>query len=114
MIPASEVVLSERAGDALAALESSASSESRGIARRARALRPILLVDCLRGDVVRKSALPRVLKDRYGLENLYVEDLPRFWRLLYTVVKREGRRLVVVVEIVDHRTYNKWFPGRNR
>jgi hypothetical protein len=114
MIPASAVLLSDRAGTALDALESSSSSEARAIARRARALKPILLVDCLHGDVVWKSAIPRALRARYGVENLYVEDLPTFWRLLYTIVKREGRRVVVVLEIVDHREYTRWFPGRKR
>lgn len=114
MIPASAVLLSERAGAALDALESSSSPDSQAIARRARALRPILLVDCLHGEVVKKSAIPRALKDRYGLENLYVEDLPKFWRLLYAIVKHKGQRLILVVEIVDHPTYSKWFPGRKR
>ena len=114
MIPASAVLLSERAGAALDALESSSSPDSRAIARRARALRPILLVDCLHGKVVKKSAIPRALKDRYGLKNLYVEDLPKFWRLLYAIVKDKGQHLILVVEIVDHPTYSKWFPGRKR
>ena len=114
MIPASDVLLSGAAAAALDVLESSASSDSRAIARRARALRPILLVDCLHGEVVKKTAIPRALRERFGLKNLYVEDLPRFWRLLYTIVKREGQRQIVVIEIVDHRTYSKWFPGRKR
>jgi len=72
------------------------------------------LTDCLHGEVVRKSAIPAVLRDQYGLENLYVEDLPNFWRLLYSIVKRQGEREIVLVEMVDHRTYSRWFPGRRR
>ncbi|MGA8709668.1 MAG: hypothetical protein WB786_00325, partial [Thermoplasmata archaeon] len=87
---------------------------SRTIARRAHAFKPILLVDCLHGEVVRKSAIPKDLREKYALENLYVEDLPDFWRMLYTVVKQGGRRIIVVVEIVDHKTCSRWFPGRRR
>lgn len=114
MIPASAVALSDRADQALRSLETDSSSKTRAIARRARALQPILLVDCLHGEVVRKTAIPRALRERYGLENLYVEDLPDFWGLLYTVVKLDGKRTIVVVEIVSHKDYSRWFPGRRR
>jgi hypothetical protein len=114
MIPAAAVLLSERADAALASLEADPSPQSKSIARRARALKPLLLVDCLDGEVVPRKAIPTALVARYGLENLYVEDLPSFWRLLYTIAKHDGRRVIVVVEIVDHRQYSKWFPGRRR
>jgi len=41
-------------------------------------------------------------------------DLPSFWRLLYTIVRDRGERYIVIVEIVDHRAYDRWFPGRGR
>jgi hypothetical protein len=112
MIPAAAVILSDSAQAALDALEASSAPGNVSVARRARAFKPVLLVDCLHGEVVRKSAIPASLRAKYGLENLYVEDLPSFWRLLYTIVKREGRRVIVVIEIVNHRQYTKWFPGR--
>ncbi len=84
------------------------------IRRRIRAYGTILRADCLHGEVVRKEHIPRALREAYGLENLYVEDLPAFWRLLYTVVRDEGERYVVVIEIVDHPTYSRWFPGKRR
>jgi hypothetical protein len=112
MIPATSVLLSERADASLASLEADSSPQSRSIARRARALKPLLLVDCLDGEVVPRKSIPGALRSRYGLENLYVEDLPNFWRLLYTVVKHDARRVIVIVEIVDHKQYSKWFPGR--
>ena len=114
MIPAKEIRLSERAGKLLDRLEKSSLPELRAVARRVHALKPVLLADCLHGEVVRKSAIPALLRREYGLENLYVEDLPSFWRLLYTVVRIEGERILVVLEIVDHRAYSRWFPGRRK
>ena len=64
--------------------------------------------------VVKKDRIPKALKERYGLENLFVEALPSFWRLLYTIVRDRGERYIVVVEIVDHKAYDRWFPGRGR
>lgn len=114
MIPAKEIRLSQRAGNSLDALEESSSPELRTVAKRVHALKPVLLADCLHGEVVGKSAIPAPLRREYGLENLYVEDLPSFWRLLYTVVRADGERILVVLEIVDHRAYSRWFPGRRK
>jgi len=114
MIPATAVLLSDRVSEALLELERSSTPAALAIARRARAFKPVLLVDCLHGEVVRKGAIPKSLKATYGLENLYVEDLPAFWRMLYTVAKHDGRRVVVIVEIVSHKEHSRWFPGRRK
>lgn len=111
---AGDIVLSPSAGEGLERLDRRSDKTSASIARRVRALRSILLADCLHGEVVKKDRIPRVLKDRYGLENLYVEDLPSFWRLLYTIVRDRGERYIVVIEIAGHATYNGWFPGSHR
>lgn len=113
-IPATAVLLADPANEALVALEADSAPHAHAIARRVRALKAVLLEDCLHGEVVRKAAIPRSLRAEHGLENLNVEDLPNFWRLLYTVVRRAGRRVIVVLEIVSHKEYSRWFPGRNR
>jgi hypothetical protein len=111
---AKDIVLSSSASESLRDLESSPDPNSASIVRRIRVLRSILLADCLHGEVVKRDRIPKVLKDRHGLENLFVEDLPSFWRLLYTIVRDRGERYVVVVEIVDHQTYDGWLRGRGR
>jgi hypothetical protein len=111
---ASDVILSPSAEQELLRLEASPEKAARSIAKRVRALRAILLRDCLHGELVRKSALPASLVREYTIENLFVEDLPSFWRLLYSVVHEGSDRVVVVIEIVDHRAYDRWFPGRGR
>lgn len=111
---ARDIVLSPAAAESLSYLERTPNRTSVSIARRVRALRSILLADCLHGEVVKKNRIPRALRGKYGLDNLYVEDLPSFWRLLYTIVRDRGDRYIVVVEIADHVAYGKWFPGRGR
>jgi hypothetical protein len=64
--------------------------------------------------VDRKGSLPKYFVDLYGAANLFVEDLPSFWRLLYTVAHQGGERYVLVLEIVDHHEYDRWFPGKRR
>jgi hypothetical protein len=114
-IPATDVVLTESAAEALDALiqKSDADKAAASILKRVQKLKPILLADALHGEVVKKP-LPEALVAKHGVTNLYVEDLPSFWRLVYTVVRDEMRPHVVIVEIVDHKQYDKWFPGRGR
>jgi len=109
---ARDVVLSRPASQALQALEASSAPTSASIARRIRALRPILQADCLHGEVVKKDRIPEALRKKHGLENLFVEDLPSFWRLLYTIVRDRSERYIVVVEVVGHKVYDRWFLGR--
>lgn len=110
---AAGVHFSPNAERAIAALEESKDREAPSILRRVRAMVSVLGADILHGEVARHP-LPKPLVSEYGLENLYVEDLPSFWRLLYTNVRRGNERHVVVVEIVEHAIYDKWFPGRGR
>ncbi|MEA3201272.1 MAG: hypothetical protein QOE90_2700 [Thermoplasmata archaeon] len=110
-VRAHEISLTDDADAALRGLEASADPRARSVARKARALRATLLADALHGEVV-KRPLPKTLVKKHGVDNLYVEDLPDFWRLLYTLVRVGVERHVVVVEIVDHPTYDKWFGGK--
>lgn len=111
---AEEVLLPPDAAAVLAQLDADPRPQSRSVARRVRAIGSMLRSDCLHGEVVRRSAIPKAIAARYGVENLFVEDLPDFWRLLYTVVKRVERRDVLGITIVDHREYSRWFPGRGK
>jgi len=65
-------------------------------------------VDAQWGEVIRP--VPRYFAERYEAENLYCVDLASFHRVFYTMDHRE----VILLDIVDHRTYDKWFPGRGR
>ena len=113
-LPASDVVLHSDAEQVLRTLEASPDPRHRTIGRRVRAYRPLLLVDSLHGEVVPRSSIPAALVRQYGIENLYVEDLPGFWRMLYSVAKSAGQRYVIVLTIVSHRDHSRWFPGRQR
>ena len=108
---AKEVILGVDAQRAYDNLNGSHDHDSVSIVRRVKNLKLILLADCLYGEVVKKGRIPNALRLRHGLENLYVCDLPSYWRLLYTIVRVGDKPCIVVVEIVDHDAYNKWFPS---
>ena len=99
---------------ALAACAVRGDKDAASIAKRERALRAVLLADCLHGEVVKKERIPKSLRAVFPLDNLYVEDLPNFWRFLYTVARDGGERYIVVIRIVDHEQYSVWFPSRRK
>ena len=62
------------------------------------------------GEPIRQSAVPRYFREKYGVSNLYCVNLAAYHRMFYTI----ANRVVVLLDIVDHPTYDKWFPGRRR
>lgn len=65
-------------------------------------------VDGQWGDAVRREFIPRYFRERYGVSNLYCVDLAAFHRGFYTI----ANRTVVLLDLVDHPAYDRWFPGR--
>lgn len=116
-VRAAEVVFSDESDAAEARLHASNSKESTSITKRIAYYRERLVEDCLYGEVI-PFPLPKTAKPlevRHApLGNLYCVDLPAFWRMLYTIVRADGRPYVYVLEIIDHPTYSKWFPGRKK
>lgn len=107
-----DVILSDEAEATFKVLEKTKTKEATSIVRRIAYYRERLLSDCLEGEVI-PCPLPKrakALEVRHSrLENLYCCDLPAFWRLLYTIVRADGKPYVYVLELMDHPTYNKWF-----
>lgn len=81
-----------------------------GTWKRFQAARLMLNQDPLWGDVVRSADIPEYFRDRYGAENLYCIDLKGDVRCFYTIDERD----VIFLDIVDHDTYDKWFPRRGQ
>lgn len=110
-----EVILSDAAEAAVTTLADSNSKEAASILKRIEVHRARLNADAQAGEVIpfplKKKAKPLEVKHA-PLHNLYCLDLPDFWRMLYTIVRIDGKRYVTVLEIVDHAEYDKWFPSK--
>lgn len=62
------------------------------------------------GRNVKKELIPRRIVDRYGLNNLWIYDLPNGWRLLYSVTSGgEIEIIAAVLDWMDHKDYEKLF-----
>jgi hypothetical protein len=62
------------------------------------------------GEVVRQAFIPDYFREKYGVSNLYCMDLAAFHRCFYTI----ANRAVLLLDLVDHPAYDRWFPGRRK
>jgi len=61
------------------------------------------------GSLIEKKKFPKVYVKKYGVKNLYKYNLDRSKRLIYTLVADASGIAVVVLEILDHKDYEKRF-----
>jgi len=60
------------------------------------------------GDPIKKDLIPKKLK-KLGIQNLYRMELSNYWRMLYTIEGTKIEIFVFILNIVDHKKYNKLF-----
>lgn len=60
------------------------------------------------GDPIPKRLIPNSLL-KEGIQNLYRVELSNFWRMLYTIEGTKIEILVFVLNIMNHKEYNKLF-----
>lgn len=66
------------------------------------------------GDPIRKDKIPEEYKQKYTVTNLFRVELPAFWRMLYTLADGESEIEIIafVLDVIDHKDYNKKFGYR--
>jgi hypothetical protein len=68
------------------------------------------------GDAISKDKIPKEYIKEYGVKNLFRVELPNYWRILYTLTNNENEIEIIafVLDIVDHKKYNKIFGYKKR
>ena len=63
------------------------------------------------GNPVAKNLIPKEYKIKYGVTNLFRIELPQFWRMLYTLTNGDTEIEIIafVLDVIDHKTYDKKF-----
>ena len=56
-----------------------------------------------------KINIPKIYLKKYGVGNLFKYDLPKGWRLIYSVVNKEIFVISLILEWLDHKEYEKRF-----
>ncbi|MGA1847875.1 MAG: hypothetical protein ACMUHB_00920 [Thermoplasmatota archaeon] len=68
------------------------------------------------GNPYSKKMIPEEYIEKYGITNLFRVELSNYWRMLYTLT--DGGSVVEIIafvlDIVDHKTYDKKFGYRKK
>ena len=66
------------------------------------------------GENAKKDLIPKQYRQKYDADNLFIVDLPDFWRMIYTLESDEIEIIAFVLDIIDHKEYNKKFGFSKR
>jgi len=66
------------------------------------------------GENAKKDLIPKEYKQKYDADNLFIADLPDYWRMLYTLESDEIEIVAFILDIIDHKEYDKKFGFRKR
>ena len=66
------------------------------------------------GENAKKDLIPKEYRQKYDADNLFIVDLPDYWRMIYTLESDEIEIIAFVLDIIDHDEYNKKFGFRRR
>ncbi|HJW65273.1 MAG TPA: hypothetical protein VJ507_00685 [Candidatus Bathyarchaeia archaeon] len=72
----------------------------------------VLKENMLAGESIEKKKFPKIYVLKYEFTNLYKYNLDKSHRLIYTVVADSSGAAVVVLEIMNHKEYEKRFGYR--
>ena len=66
------------------------------------------------GENAKKDLIPKEYRQKYDADNLFIADLPNYWRMIYTLESDEIEILAFILDIINHDEYDKKFRFRKR
>ena len=68
------------------------------------------------GEPISKKLIPKEYIEKYGVTNLFWDELSNYWRMLYTLTDGETviEIIAFVLDIIDHKKYNKRFGYKKK
>ncbi len=72
----------------------------------------LLKEDPAAGEHIEKSHWPKRYVRNYGINNLFRYDLSGGYRMLYTIIRKEGVVKPTILDILDHTAYDRLFGYR--
>lgn len=64
------------------------------------------------GEKIGQRKWPKTYVEKYRIRNLFKLDLNKNQRLTYTVIAEDMKKVVCIIETMDHNTYNRRFSYR--
>jgi hypothetical protein len=61
------------------------------------------------GTEIPKRLIPKLYEQKYGINNLWKYNLPNAWRLIYSIASDEFDIIVILLEWLSHKEYERRF-----
>jgi len=61
------------------------------------------------GENAKKKLIPNHYAEKYNVTNLFIVDLPFFWRMIYTLESDKIEIVAFILDIFTHKDYDKQF-----
>ncbi|MBT4165470.1 hypothetical protein HOE04_00340 [archaeon] len=61
------------------------------------------------GRQVKKKLIPKELIIKYNINNLWIYNLRKDWRLLYSIVNEEIKVIALLLDWMNHKDYERLF-----
>lgn len=61
------------------------------------------------GIRIQKKLIPKIYIEKYEIDNLWKYDLPKGWRLIYSVANGQVCVISIILEWMSHKEYEKRF-----
>ena len=104
-----KVILKGQAKESYLELKKRTDKDAKTLLKSIKRTRDILKENPQYGDPVPKKQIPPKLIVEYDIKNLYRIELSNYWRMLYTIEGNQVEIFLFVLNIVDHKDYNKLF-----
>lgn len=69
----------------------------------------LLKLNPFAGDQVPKKQIPKKYPDKYNADNVWRIELANRWRLIYTITGNQIEIINFIIDIFDHKKYDKVF-----
>ena len=66
------------------------------------------------GDNIPKALIPKEYIIKYNAKNLWRVELTNYWRMLYTIKGDQVEVICFILDIIDHKNYDKKFGYRKK
>ena len=73
-----------------------------------------LKINPQKGIPIRRSYISKQVVQRYGTNKLWKIELVSFWRIIYTLTGDQVKIITFILEIMDHKKYDKVFGWRGK
>jgi len=102
------VFLKGKSKKAFLKLKQRKDKESQSIINSFERIKKILKENPQFGEPISKNLIPKEYK-KQGIQNLYRVELSNYWRMIYTIEGNKIEVLLFVLNIFNHKDYNKFF-----